>query len=105
MDPVRAGALPRVGALPQERITILVSGYPYSIQVEKHGLPVDLFDSGVVEPKMTTDDMPRLVSLIRGRQRVWLVASHNWYTDPMGLVPQTLASEMELIRTRDFYGG
>ena len=77
----------------------------YSIQVEKRGLPVDLFDSGVVEPKMTTDDIPRLVALIRGRQRVWLVTSHDWYTDPMGLIPQTLASKMALVRQRDFYGG
>ena len=77
----------------------------YSIQVEKRGLPVDLFDSGAVEPKMTTDDIPRLLSLISGRKRVYLVYSHNWYTDPMGLVPQTLASEMELLGTRNFYGG
>ena len=77
----------------------------YSIQVEKRGLPVDLFDSGAVEPKMTTDDIPRLLSLISGRKRVYLVYSHNWYTDPMGLVPQTLASEMESLGTRNFYGG
>jgi hypothetical protein len=77
----------------------------YSIQVEKCGLPVDLFDSGIVEPKMTANDIPRLISLIDGRKRVWLVYSHNWYTDPMGLIPQTLASKMELIRKRDFYGG
>ena len=77
----------------------------YSIQVEKHGLPVDLFESGIVEPKMTANDIPRLISLIRGRKRVYLVYSHNWYTDPLGLIPQTLASEMELISKRDFYGG
>jgi hypothetical protein len=77
----------------------------YSIQVEKHGLPVELFDSGIVEPKMTTNDIPRLISLISGRKRVYLVYSHNWYTDPMGLIPQTLASKMELIGKRDFYGG
>jgi hypothetical protein len=77
----------------------------YSIQVEKHGLPVDLFDSGIVEPKITTNDIPRLLSLISGRERVWLVYSHDWYTDPMGLIPQTLASKMTLTRKRDFYGG
>ena len=77
----------------------------YSIQVEKHGLPVDLFDSGMVEPRMTENDIPRLISLIRGRKRVFLVYSHTWYTDPLGLIPQTLGSEMELISKRDFYGG
>jgi hypothetical protein len=77
----------------------------YSIQVEKHGLPVDMFDSSIVEPKMTTSDVPRLTSLVSGRDRVWLVYSHDWYTDPMGLIPQTLASKMELTRQRDFFGG
>jgi mannosyltransferase len=77
----------------------------YSLQVEKHGVPVDLFDSGILEPKMTDSDIPRLVSLLSGRKRVWLVYGYNWNTDPRGLIPQTLASEMKLIRKRDFYGG
>jgi hypothetical protein len=77
----------------------------YHIQVEKYGVPEDLFDSGILEPKMTDSDVPRLISLLRGHNRVWLVYSHNSYTDPMGLIPQTLASQMKLIRERDFYGG
>ena len=77
----------------------------YSIQVEKHGVPLDLFDSGILEPKMTENDIPRLISLLSGRKRVWLVYSHDSYTDPMGLIPQTLAAQMKLIRERDFYGG
>lgn len=77
----------------------------YSIQVEKRGVPVDMFDSGVVEPKMTDSDIPRLVSLLSGRKRVWLVYSHDWYADPRGVIPQTLASRMRLTRQRDFYGG
>ena len=77
----------------------------YSIQVEKQGVPLDLFDSGILEPEMTENDIPGLISLLRGHERVWLVYSHDSYTDPMGLIPQTLASQMKLIRTRDFYGG
>ncbi|MGE5838664.1 MAG: hypothetical protein ACM34H_01935, partial [Deltaproteobacteria bacterium] len=77
----------------------------YSIQVVKQGVPLDLFESGTLEPKMTTGDVPALISLLRGHERVWLVYSHDSYTDPMGLVPQTLASQMKLTRTRDFYGG
>jgi mannosyltransferase len=77
----------------------------YSIQVEKYGVPKDLFDSGILEPKMTESDIPGLISLISGHTRVWLVYSHDSYTDPMGLIPQTLASKMKLIQTRDFYGG
>jgi len=77
----------------------------YSIQVEKQGVPLDLFDSRVLEPRMTTNDIPKLISLLRGHNRVWLVYSHNDYTDPMGLISQTLASQMKISRTREFYGG
>ncbi len=78
----------------------------YSLQVEQRGVPVDMFDSGIPEPKMTDSDMPRLMSLLSGRSRVWLVYSRDWYTDtdPTGLIPQTLASGMKLIQQRDYYG-
>ncbi len=76
----------------------------YRIQVEKHGAPVDLFDSGILEPRMAESDIPRLVSLLSGHKRVWLVYGYNQNTDPMGLIPQTLASVMKLFYTRDFNG-
>jgi hypothetical protein len=77
----------------------------YGTRVEKRGIPQDLFASGVLEPRMTEGDIPGLISLLRGHQRVWLVYSHDSYTDPKGLVPQTVASQMKLTRTHDFYGG
>ncbi|MBX3000446.1 MAG: glycosyltransferase family 39 protein [Caldilineaceae bacterium] len=77
----------------------------YSIHVEKQGVPLDLFDSGISEPLMTTDDIPKLLSLLRGHDRVWLVYSHDSYTDPEGIVAQTLASQRKLMQTREFYGG
>ncbi len=77
----------------------------YTIQVEKRGVPADLFDDGILEPKMTDSDISKLITLLSGHNRVWLVYSHNSYTDPMGLIPQTLASQMKLLRQRDFYGG
>jgi len=77
----------------------------YSIQVEKRGVPLDLFDSGILEPKMTERDIPKLISLLSGHDRVWLVYSHDSYTDPTGLIPQTLAAQKKLIQQRDFYGG
>jgi len=77
----------------------------YFIQVEKHGVPVDKFDSGIREPKMTESDIPRLLSLLSGHKTVWLVYSHHANTDPMGLIPQTLASVRKLIYTREFNGG
>lgn len=78
----------------------------YSLQVEQHGVPADMFDRGIPEAKMADSDIPGLISLLSGRNRVWLVYSHDWYadTDPMRLIPQTLASKMKLIQQRDFYG-
>jgi mannosyltransferase len=75
----------------------------YSIQVEKHGIP-DMFDRGIPEPRMTNNDIPRLISLLSGHNKVWLIYSHDSYTDPMGLIPQTLSRQMKLIEKRDFYG-
>lgn len=77
----------------------------YSLQVVKRGVPLDLFDDGVLEPEMTANDIPGLISLLSRYDRVWLVYSHDSYTDPMGLIPQTIASQRQLIRTRDFNGG
>jgi hypothetical protein len=76
----------------------------YFIQVEKHGVPVDMFDSGIMEPKMTDSDIPRLISLLNGHKTVWLIYSHNANTDPMGLIPLTLESVIKLIYTRDYDG-
>lgn len=76
----------------------------YGRPVAEHGVPVDLFDRGILEPKMTESDLPRLRALIRGRERVWLVYSHDWYTDPQGLIPQTLDRELRLLSRRDFFG-
>ncbi len=77
----------------------------YSIEVEKRGVPQDLFESGILEPRMTQADVPGLLAALRGHDRVWLVSSHSDYTDPAGLIAQTLAAHMKLTRTRDFYGG
>ncbi|HIC89470.1 MAG TPA: hypothetical protein EYP04_08720 [Anaerolineae bacterium] len=72
--------------------------------VEEHGVPVDLFDRGILEPKMRPEDLPRLRQLIRGRDRVWLVYSHDWYTDPQKLIPAALNEELARLDTRRFRG-
>lgn len=77
----------------------------YSIQVEKLGLPFDLGASGILNPRMTADDLPGLIALLDEYKRIWLVYGRESDTDPMGLIPQTLAAHMELTRQRDFYGG
>ncbi len=72
--------------------------------VAEHGAPVDLFDRGILEPKMTRDDLPRLLGLMRGRQRIWLVYSHNWYTDPQNLISAALGEELKLLDKQRFFG-
>ncbi len=69
-----------------------------------HGLPVDLFDRGLLEPKMTVADLPRLAELVACRQRVWLIYSHDWYTDPEGLIPRALQQQFHLAEHRHFSG-
>jgi len=76
----------------------------YNRPVAEHGVPVDLFDQGVLEPKMTVDDLPHLRALVQGHERVWLVYSHGWYTDPQGLIPPALEEESDLLDRWDFYG-
>ncbi|MBE9508245.1 MAG: hypothetical protein IMY86_09360, partial [Chloroflexi bacterium] len=76
----------------------------YDRPLAEHGVPVDLFDRGVLEPKMTTSDLPRLRALLQGHERVWLVYSHDWYTDPQGLIPLALEEELDLLDRWDFYG-
>jgi hypothetical protein len=72
--------------------------------VSERGAPANLFDRGVLEPKMTAGDLPRLYGLIQDRDRVWLVYSHNWYTDPEGLIPPALDQELTLLERREFTG-
>ena len=45
---------------------------------------------------MTPSDLPRLRGWVAGHQRVWLVYSHAWYTDPQGLIPATLEQALAL---------
>ncbi len=76
----------------------------YDHPVAKHGVPVDLFDRGVLEPKMAASDLPRLHDLISGRKRVWLIYSHNWYTDPTGLIATVLSQDLKQLDQRQFDG-
>jgi hypothetical protein len=76
----------------------------YNRPVAEHGLPVDLFDRSVLEPSMTKHDLSRVRALIHGRECVWLVYSHDWYTDPQGLVPGALEAESSVLGGWDFFG-
>ena len=76
----------------------------YDRPVEEHGVPVDLFDRGILEPKMAESDVPALQQLIAGKSRVWLVYSHNWYTDPQSIIPRELGQDMRLRSRQSFTG-
>lgn len=72
--------------------------------VAEHGLPVDLFDRGVLEPKMAATDLPRLRTLLHDRSRVWLIYSHDWYTDPQQLIPATLDDALTIADSQQLRG-
>jgi len=76
----------------------------YDQDAALRGLPVDLFDRGVLEPKMTEADLPYLRNLLAEQESVWLVYSHDWYTDPEGIIPRELAQQMRLVERREFVG-
>lgn len=77
----------------------------YGVLVEKHGVPVDIVEDGIVGSRITESDIPGIALLLNGRRRAWLVSNHRSFADPAGLVPQTLAATMHLTRQRDFHGG
>ena len=62
----------------------------YELDTELKGLPVDLFDRGELEPTMEETDVHRIREILGGQDRVWLVYSHNWYSDPEGIIPREL---------------
>ena len=71
----------------------------YDLPLELRGAPVDLFERGELEPAMTERDLDTLAARIAGRKRVWLVYSHNWYTDPQGLIPAELERRYTQVET------
>ena len=62
----------------------------YDLDTELKGLPFNLFDRGELEPRMEEGDVARIQELLAGREQVWLVYSHNWYSDPDGIIPREL---------------
>ncbi len=68
------------------------------------GLPVDLFGRGELEPVMTEADLPQLRALAEEHQRIWLIYSHDWYTDPTGIIPRELGRIMRRTDQQQFVG-
>ncbi|MFN8439781.1 MAG: glycosyltransferase family 39 protein [Caldilineaceae bacterium] len=73
-------------------------------KAELRGMPVDLFERGVTEPKMRQEDLPYLRQLIANRRQVWLIYSHSWYTDPQQLTLNELRSQLVEKESKQFDG-
>ena len=76
----------------------------YDLETELRGLPVDLFDRGVLEPPMEPRDIPRLHALVDGRPGVWLVYSHDWYTDATQIIPREIGRSLREVARKRFNG-
>ena len=73
-------------------------------KLELHGLPVDLFDRHVLEPEFEPRDLPVLTAAIAGKPSVWLIYSHEFFTDPNHLIPQELERVYATKELREFFG-
>ncbi len=76
----------------------------YGLEAEMKGLPVDLFEGNRLEPTMDESDAPRVQEVLAGRERVWLIYSHNWYSDPEGIVPRALDALFLEVEQTQFVG-
>jgi len=76
----------------------------YGTDTELRGLPVDLFDRGVLEPQMEPGDIPYLHELVDSRQRLWLVYSHDWYTDSTQIIPREIGRSLREVERKRFIG-
>jgi len=76
----------------------------YDLDTELRGLPVDLFDRGVLEPLMAESDVPYLHRLVDARKRVWLVYSHDWYTDATKIIPREIGRTLRQMGRKRFTG-
>lgn len=70
----------------------------------QHGLPVDLFDRGVLEPPFQQSDIATVAKLTAGRQHVWLLLSHDWYNDPQHLIPPAMGTLFPHVQKHQFNG-
>lgn len=70
----------------------------------RYGLPSDLPARGWPEARMSAADIPRVSERIAGHSRVWLLYSHDIYTDPDRLIARTLDAGGRRIDARSFTG-
>jgi uncharacterized membrane protein len=73
-------------------------------EIDEAGVPVDFPGGKAREPAITSGDLPRLRTLVAAHPRVWLVYSHEWFTDPQETVPPALARLGRLADLQTFVG-
>lgn len=80
--------------------------YHYAVQegpaIEQIPIPEPVFAGEVAEPRMTRADLPYLQEQLAGRERLFLVYSHDWYTDPESLVLAALEAEYRMAEAWEF---
>lgn len=76
----------------------------YERENSLRGMPADLFSRGELEPQMTEGDVAYLRSLLAGQKRIWLIYSHDWYTDPQQIIPRVLDQQMQRSAEKAFVG-
>ncbi len=54
------------------------------LDLERRGLPVDVFSVGPLEPAVKAEDLGRIDQLMAGRDSFWLIESHADFPDPEG---------------------
>lgn len=70
----------------------------------EQGVPRNFPGDDVRELRMTPADVSALKALARSHRRVWLVYTHEWWTDPGGIVPATLSQTGALAGRKIFPG-
>lgn len=65
-------------------------------------VPEPVFTGTTAEPRMTRAQVPALKAQLEPGARTWLVYSHDWYTDPDGLVPATLVASQTQVAAEEF---
>ncbi|NPA90255.1 MAG: hypothetical protein GXO55_02205 [Chloroflexi bacterium] len=62
----------------------------YALDIEEYPVPGPPERVGQLEPLTRPEDMASLRAFLQRHPRVWLVYSHEWYTDPERLTRRTL---------------
>lgn len=60
-------------------------------------LPEEVFTGKVAEPRMTPENVRTSLAKLAGMGRIWLVYSHDWYTDPDGLTLSALDRQRPIL--------